>query len=203
TNVPIPQYDLDPAVSARAARHSPDHLKTSPRGTDEPRRSHRRRFLPRSRQDDLALARRREAAVQRIGSVLVLFSTRRDASTYDRAENRARQVGKVTRRGTSIDFPRIIAARFRCRRVPPPTQPKQLGCKKWRNDPPTVSATRELHHIGRALEKLLRAPLQPWQHQLRDPARYQDHPARHEIGEAAYVSGRAQGRIQRNRFLER
>src|SRR5262249_13661460 len=145
----------------------------------------------------------REVAVQRIGAAFVLFSTRPDASTSDRTENRAGQAGTATRRGTAIDSLRVVAARFRSRRVPHTSRPKQLGSQNWRNELRPVAATRELHHIGRALEKLLHAPPQPWAHQLRDPARYQDHPAQRKIGETAHVSGRAQGRIRRSRFCER
>src|SRR5262245_13529355 len=203
TNVTILRCDPDLAVSERAARHSPDHLMTSPRGTDEPRHPQRHRFLPRPPQDDLALVRRREVAVPRIEAAFVLFSTRPDASTSDRTENRAGQAGTATRRSTSIGSLRVVAARFRSRRAPHTTRPKQLGSQNWRNELRPVAAVRELHHIGRALEKLLRVPPQRWSGQSREPARYRDHPTQHESDETAHASGRAQGRIRRSRFRER
>src|SRR5262249_38596922 len=134
---------------------------------------------------------------------LVLLSTRPDASSCERAGNRATQAGTAIPRGTSIDTPRTNAVRFRPRRVPHTTQPKQPGFQKWGNDLRPVSAVRELHHIGRALEKLLRAPPQLRPHRLRDPARYGDHPTQQEIGETEHVSGRVQGRNRRSRFRER
>src|SRR5262249_41674162 len=161
-NVAILRCGPDPAISARVERHNPDRQKTSPGDTDESRRSHSRRFLPRPPQDGLAPARRLEAAVQRIGAAFVLFSTRADASTSEPTENRARQAGTATRRSTSIDSLRVVAARFRSRRAPHTTRPKQRGSQNWRNELRPVAAVRELHHIGRALEKLLRVLPQRW-----------------------------------------